>query len=94
MVTKGIYFKIYRYLTYIFAVIPKSKQWTKLMGIAILGGIALKIHQPSVVTSINVCLNAEGLDELPGAQLPGTHVPTVYRIENMALFTTLVSMSV
>lgn len=23
----------------------------------------------------------EGLDELPGAQLPGAHVPTVYRIE-------------
>ena len=26
-------------------------------------------------------MSTEGLDELPGAQLPGVYVPTVYRIE-------------
>ena len=53
----------------------------KARGIAILGGIAFKIHQPTAVASINQCLSTEGLDELPGAQLPGAYVPTVYRIE-------------
>lgn len=59
----------------------RSKKQTVDKDNEILGGIAFKIHQPAVIGSINECLRAEGLEELPSDQLPSAHVSTIYRTE-------------